>query len=385
MEKIFKIKLIALLVIFLSGFWSFIIAQNNIRFAVIGDYGDNSSAEADVANLVNSWNVDFIITVGDNNYPGGEASTIDENIGQYYHQYIYPYTGNYGDGSNVNRFFPSLGNHDWHTNPPQPYYDYFELPNNERYYDFVRGNVHFFAIDSDSDEPDGVKENSVQGQWLKNAMALSTAKWQVVYFHHSPYSSCSHHGSQEYMQWPFNEWGASVVFSGHDHVYERLIVNGLPYFVNGLGGDSKYSFGSPVTGSEVRYNDDYGAMLVEANLDSMTFKFYSRDYVLVDSYTLHSPVTDVKNASVNTFKLEQNYPNPFNPKTNIRYTISNKQFVSLKIYDIIGKKVATLVNQEKPAGTYEVEFTSRNLSSGIYYYKLQVGDIVQTKKMILMR
>ena len=112
-------------------------AQSNTRFAVIGDFGLSGTTEEDVANLINSWNVDFIITLGDNNYPDGKASTIDENIGQYYHQYIYPYIGSYGEGSDVNRFFPSLGNHDWHTNPPQPHYDYFELPNNERYYDFV--------------------------------------------------------------------------------------------------------------------------------------------------------------------------------------------------------------------------------------------------------
>ncbi|MGB5895341.1 MAG: metallophosphoesterase, partial [Ignavibacteriaceae bacterium] len=107
-------------------------AQSNTRFAVIGDFGDAGSAEEDVANLVHSWNVDFVITLGDNNYPDGQASTIDENIGQYYHQYIYPYVGLYGEGSDINRFFPSLGNHDWRTNPPQPYSDYFVLQNNER-------------------------------------------------------------------------------------------------------------------------------------------------------------------------------------------------------------------------------------------------------------
>ena len=90
------------------------------KFASIGDYGDTGNNELAVANLVKSWNPDFIITLGDNNYPDGEASTIDENIGQYYHQYIYPYVGSYGGGLDVNRFFPSLGNHDWHTSPPQP-------------------------------------------------------------------------------------------------------------------------------------------------------------------------------------------------------------------------------------------------------------------------
>src|SRR3990172_7062669 len=108
----------------------------SVMFAVIGDYGENNSSEADVAALVHGWQPDFIITVGDNNYPLGAAETIDVNVGQYYHDFIYPYTGAYGGGADVNRFFPTLGNHDWYTQDAQPYLDYFTLPGNERYYDF---------------------------------------------------------------------------------------------------------------------------------------------------------------------------------------------------------------------------------------------------------
>jgi len=267
-------------------FCSCLLAQ---KFASIGDYGDAGSDELAVANLVKSWNPDFIITLGDNNYPGGEASTIDENIGQYYHQYIYPYVGSYGQGSDVNRFFPSLGNHDWNTNPPQPHYNYFVLPNNERYYDFIWGDVHFFALDSDTDEPDGVSENSVQGQWLQNALSTSISTWRVVYFHHAPYSSSSGHGSQEYMQWPFKEWGADVVMAGHDHTYERLIVDDLVYFVNGLGGRSRSGFDPPILGSIVRYNEKYGAMLMTANETKLTFSFFSVDSELIDFYEIILP------------------------------------------------------------------------------------------------
>ncbi|MEJ2195795.1 MAG: metallophosphoesterase [Ignavibacteriaceae bacterium] len=360
----------------------------------MGDFGDAGSDEEAVASLVDSWNVDFIITVGDNNYPDGEASTIDENIGQYYHKYIHPYVGSYGEGSDVNRFFPSLGNHDMHTNPPQPYYEYFELPNNERYYDFVWGNIHFFAIDSDSDEPDGVSENSDQGQWLQNALASSSSIWRVVYFHHCPYSSSSKHGSQEFMQWPFKEWGASVVLAGHDHTYERVIIDDFPYFVNGLGGRSIYPFDCPIPGSQVRYNDNYGAMLIEANLDSMTFKFYSIDNDLIDTYTMPSPASDNKSTTKYKFGLQQNHPNPFNSKTKIRFTIAElpqdiSNIVSLKVYDESGNEVATLLNENKPAGAYEAEFSladvSTDLPSGIYYYKLQAGSFLETRKMILLR
>src|SRR6266566_1061443 len=110
---------------------------------------DTSSAnENRVANLVKGWNPDFIVTDGDNNYPNGQASTIDQNIGQYYHSYIGNYKGSWGAGSTTNRFWPALGNHDWDSGD-QPYLDYFTLPNNERYYNVVFGGglVQLFVID----------------------------------------------------------------------------------------------------------------------------------------------------------------------------------------------------------------------------------------------
>jgi hypothetical protein len=90
-----------------------------------------------------------------------------------------------------------------------------------------------------------------------------------------------------------------------------------------------------------------------------------------------------------TYSIEQNYPNPFNPSTTIQYAISDRQFVTLKVYDLVGKEIATLVNEYKPAGSYEIEFTSassiKNLASGIYFYRLQAGDFVETKKMTLLK
>jgi hypothetical protein len=262
---------------------------SSVRFAVIGDYGVNNANEAAVATLVKSWNPDFVITVGDNNYLNGYSTTIDPNIGQYYHEYIYPYVGTYGAGSpnGVNRFFPALGNHDW-ANPDgvAPYTAYFTLPGNERYYDFGRGPVHFFALDSDPSEPDGTSSTSVQATWLQNRLAAATEPWKIVYMHHPPYSSSLVHGSTMSMRWDFQGWGASAVLAGHDHTYERIDVNGLPYFVNGLGGQAIYSFGSPIIGSQVRYNAQFGAMLVDATAAQITFQFIGVDNTVADTFTL---------------------------------------------------------------------------------------------------
>ena len=85
------------------------------------------------------------------------------------------------------------------------------------------------------------------------------------------------------------------------------------------------------------------------------------------------------------FVLKQNYPNPFNPATRIQFTIGSNQFVQLKVYDLIGKEVATLVNEYRDTGSYNVDFDASNLTSGIYLYKLQAGDFIQTKKMLLIK
>ena len=85
------------------------------------------------------------------------------------------------------------------------------------------------------------------------------------------------------------------------------------------------------------------------------------------------------------FSLSQNYPNPFNPSTKIKYALSIRQYAILKVYDILGNEIATLVNEELPAGSYEVEFDGSKLTSGIYFYRLQAIDFNQTKKMVLIK
>ena len=261
------------------------VPENKIRFAVIGDYGLAGQPELEVAALIASWQPDLIITTGDNNYPSGATSTIDENIGQYFSDYIFPYQGNFGPGADQNRFFPSLGNHDWNTASASPYLDYFSLPGNERYYDFMANPVHFFVVDSDSREPDGVSRISSQANWLEAAMSASTSPWNIVYFHHAPYSS-GLHGSTDWMRWPFKDWGADAVLAGHDHTYERLQVDGLPYFVNGLGGGARYDFVNILSESQVRYNAERGAMLVNATDTQITFQFWNLAGQLIDEYQL---------------------------------------------------------------------------------------------------
>lgn len=282
-------------------------ADQSIHFAVIGDYGVDNQYQAAVADLVKRNWPDFILTVGDNNYPDGCENTIDENIGKYYHEYIYRYRGRYGEGSLTPRFYPSLGNHDWYAkkkcparNGLLPYVNYFTLPGNERYYDFVEGPVHFFALDSDSNEPDGIKRSSKQYRWFKGRVQRSAAPFKVVYFHHSPYSS-GPHGDNKDMQWDFHDLDVDVVISGHDHIYERRIKNGVIYLVNGLGGAKPYDIESSEVAPLAVYNEKHGALFVTATETSLTMKFVNHEDNVIDRVILRKNSSEQQEMITNPY------------------------------------------------------------------------------------
>ena len=266
------------------------------RFAAVGDYAYGQDTQ-DVADLIDSLNVDFIVTTGDNAY---DDVPIDENVGIFYADYIGNYQGSYGPGSPVNLFFPALGNHEYTDNSAglnggiDIYLDYFTLPGNERYYDVEMGPIHFFVVNSNSSEPDGIDASSVQAAWLQAGLAASTSAHKIVVFHHPSYSSGSH-GDHPVMQWPFEDWGATAVLNGHDHTYERVLRDDnsdgtiLPYLVTGLGGRSINPFsGTTTEGSAAQYNANFGAILAQATDTGITFEFVSIEGggTVVDSYTL---------------------------------------------------------------------------------------------------
>ncbi len=264
-------------------------AEGILRFAAVGDYGTGSLQEGDIAKLIKSWAPEFIITLGDNIYPSEEMDSYDKNVGQFYHEYIAPYKGAYGKGAEINRFFPIPGHLDWDVDQLKPYLDFFTLPGNERYYDFIRGPVHLFMIDSDEREPDGATQTSVQANWLKQQLANEKSAWKIVCVHHAPFTS--HRVEDvERMRWPFKKWGADVVLSGFFHIYERLYVDGLTYIINGAGGTWISDFGEIDSRSQVRYNKEFGALMIEASNSYLSFKFINRKGMLIDAYTIEKQI-----------------------------------------------------------------------------------------------
>lgn len=251
-------------------------------FAVIGDYGTGNSDEAAVARLVGSWRPQFVVTTGDNYYPdagGTDTTRYSNSVGRFYGRWL------------PDAFYPALGNHDYDAAPAlDSYLGYFSPPRtqqgdsqgNRRYYEFARGPVRVFVLDSNPQEPDGTTAESRQGRWLRERLSESRETFDIVVVHHPPYSSGAKHGSAHGMRWPFAQWGADAVISGHDHIYERVIQNGIVYFVNGLGGAERYDLATPVEGSALRYSGNFGAQKVSVSTQAMVFEFYAVDGTLID-------------------------------------------------------------------------------------------------------
>lgn len=124
----------------------------------------------------------------------------------------------------------------------------------------------------------------------------------------------------------------------------------------------------------------YVGMVVETDYLSL---IYGKTEIILDDFGEISDVPEEKILS--SYILEQNYPNPFNPVTKIMFTVPTSQYVNLTVYNLLGQEVATLVNDEKPIGNYEVSFIATNLPSGTYFYRLRAGSSIITKKMQLLK
>lgn len=261
---------------------------------VIGDYGivqGTTTQSIQVARSLTANNPDFILTTGDNTYQTN-TNSFDDTVGRLYHQFIYPYTGASGSGALVNRFFPVIGesDNDIVGDLTASFYTTFfsnltpwdqntgSLRPHHRYYTFKKGNVQFFCLNSDSVEPDGVTQTSVQSKWLKQQISSSVSDknilWRVAVFHHPWISSgvVGHLGT--WMEWPWNAWGIDVCLTGHDHFYERLESNNVTLIIQGAGGASLYPFPNNPAQSKFRWNSNHGYSLIESRGNKLTFSLY---------------------------------------------------------------------------------------------------------------
>jgi len=244
---------------------------NSLKFAVIGDNGTGDPAQYEVgrrmAAVQRSFRFDHVIMLGDNIY--GSQRPQD-----FVRKFEEPYRVLLDAGV---RFYASLGNHD---TPAELAYKPFNM-GGQRYYTYARANVRFFALDSNA-------VDSKQQMWLENALKDSRDEWKICYFHHPLYSSAGRHGSdvelRVLLEPLFVKYGVNVVFSGHDHVYERLKPQkGISYFVSGAGGQLRRGDMKRSDITAAAFDQDQSFMLVEVDGADMAFQAISRSGTTVDS------------------------------------------------------------------------------------------------------
>jgi tartrate-resistant acid phosphatase type 5 len=342
----------------------FATAMFSQNIAVIGDFRSGGPGVDSVAQLVKSWHPDAIITTGDN-YLLTDGS-VDDQVGKYYSEFIYPYSGNYIPAGTSNTFYPALGNHDLDNSGLQQYLDYFTLPGNERYYQLLVGNVVFFIINSNTSEPDGISDTSVQALWLRNKLLLAHDYWKIVIFHHPAYTS-GPHVADTLMRWPFRTWGADAVISGHNHGYERLWADSLAYFVNGAGGAPLYVFGSSAE-SQLTYSKNYGAQRIIANSDSIVFSFFNIRDSLVDAYTIKKPLPPPPSAiSENNDAISRIEINGTELEITLKTDVA-AQNILIRISNANGQTLITSSN--KPGEKNKITVNIAGLKTGIYFVQL---------------
>jgi predicted phosphodiesterase len=207
-------------------------------FAVVGDSGKGGKSQLAVAELLERLKPDLILHTGDVVYPRGEERHYDRSFFVPYQRLIKEVP-----------IFPTLGNHDVEKNNGTAYLKNFHLPHNNpqsssRYYSFDWGNAHFVALNSEMYHEDDSGSPEEQKSWLERDLREAHQPWKFVFLHRGLYSSSKHGGDEEIredLEPIFVRYKVNVVFSGHDHDYERTVpIKGVTYVVTGGGGKDLY-------------------------------------------------------------------------------------------------------------------------------------------------
>ncbi len=269
--------------------FAFPLQANSVRLAVIGDMGTAEQPQIDVARqMVKARAVfpfEFVITVGDNIYTGSLPSDFER-------AFAVPYKALLDAGV---PFYATLGNHDKSN---ERFYKPFNM-NGATYYAFKKGNVRFFALDSNYMDPK-------QRAWIETQLRdAGNGDWKICYFHHPLYSSARYHGPdsdlRKVLEPLFVKYGVDVVFSGHDHVYERIHPQqGIHYFVEGASGSLRAGNLTPSSRTAKGFDSDCSFMMVEVAGNAMHFQTMSRTGVEVDSGVIRRTIRPALEGSART-------------------------------------------------------------------------------------
>ena len=259
------------------------VQNNSIKFAVIGDSGTGGKGQYKVADQMTEYHqsfpFEFVLMLGDNIYGSEERRDYQKKFERPYKFLL--------DLDVL--FWASLGNHD---EIGQLYYKRFNM-GGRRYYSFHKNNAQFFALDT-------TRMNSEQLQWFENELRRSSAEWKVCFFHHPLYSSGKRHGSNHKLRKSleplFVKYNVNVVFSGHDHFYERIKPQkGILYFVSGAAAKVRHRNIESTTLTARGYAREEHFLLVEIVGKQLYFQTVSRRGSIIDNGVLLRQVRENTN------------------------------------------------------------------------------------------
>jgi hypothetical protein len=253
------------------------------RIAVIGDFGNRSNIERWAGRDMALNGVETILTVGDNVYPYPQGlSDYDTHVGEFFGRWI-----------RDRKFFPAIGNHDWDgPGESETFVRYFGVP---RYYDFSVGQVHFYVLDSDDREPDGIEWRSKQADWFRQRIAENPGDcFRFVVFHHPAVSTkidqtsfCGGCEPVPEMDWPFESFGIDGVFSGHAHWAERFFRRRINFWTVGATTDDLDTIDFEVDERSKFFVSRSGYLVIEPSLNRLDIGFrFVGDESLSDVITL---------------------------------------------------------------------------------------------------
>jgi len=259
-----------------------ITVDDEIVFGFTGDTGTDATIATAVRDLMLSWNPSFIILGGDVNMPSGAPATWDARFGNIY-----------GALLESGRLFAVMGNHDIDYNLGETYLTRTRFPNNQRYYDKVFGSnlLHVLFVNSGRNtaetlvEADGIATGSQQWEWFKNRIAANSSSWRIA-IQHAPVYTTGQHAPHTAARWDDRGLGIRARFAGHNHWYERIFNDYIPYITCGLGGSPRYSATTTDVNSVATYNENYGAVKVRVTRTAMELTMMSIDGVIQDSYVI---------------------------------------------------------------------------------------------------
>ena len=418
-------------------------APHPTRVWIIGDGGTgNADARAvrdAYAVMCANRPADLWLMLGDNAYPNGTDAEYQAAVFDTYPEQL-----------RRTVLWPTRGNHELLVSPPgQDYYDIFSMPTaaqagglasgNEAYYSFDYGNIHFVCLDSEgSDRSPG----GAMLTWLANDLAATARPWIVAFWHHPPYSKGSHDsddtsdsgGRMRDMRanaLPILEaGGVDLVLTGHSHSYERSFLIDGHYGTSNtftqamkidagdgrVGGDGPYrkpaAIAAPHEGAVhtvagtsgstgggtldhpvmVTSLNILGSMVVDIAGSRLDARFVSSAGAVLDSFTiLKESITAVAEPTPEvTLRLAPGRPSPFERMTTIAYTLPKAGTVRLHVYDVNGRRVRTLRNGDRPAGSHAEIWDGRDdqrqpLAAGVYFARLEVAGKTLVQRLALVR